>query len=308
LAVDDDGDFGFTFEIEPESVDLDGDFFGQDDEQTFDRETVALLQAEIEDLRAALAERDADHSPDSSVAFADFASCDEEPADDVLQRMEQLIEEANRSDERVSLLEEMLHAAEDASRSEREERDQLEAWVRDIEGRIGQREDEHHAEIDVLKNRLQESVSSQERLQKQLRLASAGNGGAASKQVEEMLEALQRRNRELQESLAESQKQCTLLERRLAAAESGQDEILRAERATLAKEQAKVARLRYELSGKLAEIEQSSKSENVADQVNGQRIRALREHLREIHEQEKHEAKESSLVTRLAKLWKRVES
>ena len=46
--------------------------------------------------------------------------------------MQELIEEANRSDERVAILEDLLHAAEDASRSEIEERAQLEAWVGDI--------------------------------------------------------------------------------------------------------------------------------------------------------------------------------
>ena len=82
---------------------------------------------------------------------------------------------------------------------------------------------------------------------------------------------------------------------------------MREERAKLAKEQAAVSRLRYELSSKLTEIEQMPKSDNRADQETGQRIRALREHLREIHEQEKDEVKESTLATRLAKLWKRVE-
>ena len=72
--------------------------------------------------------------------------------DQVLQRMEELIEEANRSDERAGLLEEMLHAAEDATRAERDERSQLEAWLTDIERRIGSREDEH-AHLSIVERR-----------------------------------------------------------------------------------------------------------------------------------------------------------
>ena len=51
----------------------------------------------------------------------------------MLHRIQELAEEANRADERVLILEEMLHAAEDVNRAEVEERAQLEAWVGDIE-------------------------------------------------------------------------------------------------------------------------------------------------------------------------------
>ena len=225
----------------------------------------------------------------------------------MLQRMQELIDEANRSDERVALLEEMLLAAEDANRSEREERSQLEAWVRDIEKKVGDREEEHAAELEALKARLQEAAEQQQRLQKQLRKAASGVAGDANEQYDQILESLQQKNRDLEEGLAEARKQSLALEKRLESAQGGADELLRAERAKLAKEQAAVSRLRYELSSKLTQIEQMPPSENRADQETGQRIRALREHLREIHEQEKDEVKESTLATRLAKLWKRVE-
>ena len=300
-------DIDRKLELDPDSMDLEGDFFSFEEEETYDRETVALLQAEIEDLRAALAQRDADHGNEHDGIDETFESSTIDESDEVLLRMQELIEEANRSDEQVALLEEMLHAAEDANRSEREERNQLEAWVRDIEQRIGTREEEHAAEIDSFKHRLQESSDQQIRLQKQLRQVAASGGASANKQYEEILENLQGKNRELEESVASLQKQRLSLEKRIAAFENGQGEELRGERAKLAQEQAKISRLRYELSAKLAEIEQMPKAGNNADQETGQRIRALREHLREIHEQEKQEVKETTLATRLSKLWKRTE-
>ncbi len=307
VAMNIDDDLDLNLSIDPESMDLDVDFFSLEEEETYDHETVALLQAEIDDLRTALAQRDADHANNSHRADDEIASAAPEASDEVLLRMQELIEEANRSDERAALLEEMLHAAEDVSRSERDERNQLEAWVRDIEKRIGQREEEHAAELDALKNRLQESSLQQERLQKKLRQVATGGGASANKEYEQLLESLQAKNRELETRLSESQKQCVSLEKRLASSTGGQEDQLRGERAKLAQEQAKISRLRYELSSKLAEIEQVPKASNRADQETGQRIRALREHLREIHEQEKLEVKESTLATRLASLWKRVE-
>ena len=315
LSIRGEDEIDLDLSTDPESMDLDVDFFSLEEEETYDRETVALLEAEIDELRTALAQRDAEQTADPFPATDELVST---ASDEVLLRLQELIEEANRSDERAALLEEMLHSAEDASRSERDERNQLEAWVRDIEKRVGQREEEHSAEIDALKNRLQESSQQQERLQKQLRrVAASGSaaGGAstdsgsasAAKEYEQILESLQDKVRQLESSLAESQEKCVSLEKRLATAEGGHEEVLRGERAKLAQEQAKISRMRYELSSKLAEIEQEPKVSNKADQETGHRIRALREHLREIHEQEKQEVKETTLATRLANLWKRVE-
>jgi DNA repair exonuclease SbcCD ATPase subunit len=290
-----------SMEIEDDLFDFGGDF---EEEETYDRETVALMQAEIEDLQAALAQRDAERFHDSSDEQSDGGHPARE-SDEVLQRMQELVDEANRGDERVAVLEEMLHASEDANRSEQEERHQLEAWVGDIEKRIGQREDEHVAELEALRQRLEESNQRIDRLQQQLR--QAAHSGNAPKQYEETLENLQESNKQLQEKFAESQKQCFSLERRLEQASDEQERALREELAKIAKEQAKVSRMRYELSSKLTAIEEIPKPENQADKETAHRIQTLRQHLREIHEQEKEEEKEASLATRLSKLWKRVE-
>jgi pSer/pThr/pTyr-binding forkhead associated (FHA) protein len=288
--------------LDPESIDFDADFSSWDEEETFDRETVELLRAEIDDLRAALSQRDAD--PFTSIEHEAFQA--ESAVDTSVDlRMQELIEEANRSDERVSLLEEMLHAAEDTRRNELEERHQLEAWVSDIETRIGHREEEHAAEIDALRQRLEESQQEQESLRR--KLSQAARGGNAPQQYEETLEKLQQANRDLQERLAQTQKERLALQKQLEESSSMHDRAIREERANIAKEQARLARLRFELSQKVSEVEAIPKGEHAEDKEAAGRIRALRQHLREIHEQEKKEEAEASLTTRLARLWKRVE-
>ena len=293
-----------TADDEPASIDFSADFFEFEEEETYDRETVALLQAEIEELQTQLAQRDAERAHAS--VQTPVADNNPEESDQVLQRMQDLIDEANRSDERVAILEELLLAAEDASRSEMDERAQLEAWVGDIEKRVGQREEEHVAELDALRLRLEQSSEQQDRLQQQLR--HAATGGSAPKDYEDTLEDLQQSNRQLQDELSEAQKQCRVLEQRLTEQSAGGEEALRAERAALAQEQAKIARLRFELSSKLESMDEGMpKSNNTADRETAHRIQTLRQHLREIHEQEKQEEKQASLTTRLAKLWKRTE-
>lgn len=288
----------------PESMDIDADFFDFEEEEVYDRETVALLRAEIEDLQAAVAQRDAELEFQNATSEQSAVAASPE-SDAVLERMQELIDEANRSDERAALMEEMLHAAEQANRSDQDERNQLEAWVGDIEKRVGQREDEHAAEVEALKSRLDEASEHNQRLQKKLQQVAFN--GNAPKQYEETLENLQRTNKELQENLIEAEKKALALVQKVAQLSSEQDGALREERAKIAKERAQVSRLRFELSQQLTDIEELPKNENQADRETAHRLKTLREHLREIHEQERQEEREAPLTKRLAKLWKRVE-
>jgi hypothetical protein len=301
VAETGDSNASVSMDLEDDLFDFGGDF---EEEETYDRETIALMRAEIEDLQAALAQRDAERFDDSCEHPSDPRHAADE-SDEVLARMQELVDEANRSDERVAVLEEMLHASEDANRSEQEERHHLEAWVGNIEKRIGRREEEHLAEVEAFKQRLEESSVQIHRLQQQLR--QAAHGGNAPQQYEQTLENLQKSNQQLQEQLAESQKRQASLEQRLEQASEEQERALGEERARIAKEQAKLSRMRYELSSKLTDIEELPKPDNQADKETAHRIQTLRQHLREIHEQEKKEEKEASLATRLSKLWKRVE-
>jgi pSer/pThr/pTyr-binding forkhead associated (FHA) protein len=293
-------------DTEPCSLDIPDDFFSFEEEATYDHETVALLHAEIEELQSALAQRDAELGIQCSEASPVSANASElDPSDKLLQRMQDLIDEANRSDERAALLEEMNLAAETANRAEKEERSHLEGWVNDIEKRLSQREDEHAAEVQTLKRRLHESDQSQVNLNRKLK--EAAFRGGAPKQYEETLESLQSSNRDLQNELAESKRKSHSLEQKLSELSEQQERELREERASLAKEQAKLSRMRFELSSKLTDVEALPKTENPVETETSNRIQALRAHLREIHEQEKLEEKEAPLTKRLAKLWRRVE-
>ncbi len=298
-----DADAGATRPVASASFDFDADFF---EEETYDRETVELLRAEIIDLQAALSDRDAEDRASlvQPLSVSDTNSQTDQ-SDALLARMQELLDEAQRSDERVALLEEMLHASEEASRSEQEERSQLEGWVGEIEKRIGQREDEHAAEVDALKRRAAEAIAQRDDMQQKLHRTATQ--GAAPQQYEETLEALQQQNRMLQQQLDESVKQLAVLNKQLANSQQQQDEALREERAEIAQERAKISRLRFELSNRLSGIEELPKNENEADRETALRLQTLRQHLREIHEEEKREAKQASLATRVKKLWNRVE-
>ena len=283
------------------------DLLGRSEEPAYESddapEMIAALQAEIEQLRTELADRDIDQRIDNALDSADPSA---EATDEVLQRMRELVDEANRSDERVAILEEMLQAAEDANRYEQEERQHLEAWVSDIENRISQREDEHLAEIELIRKRLDDTVAQKSQLQRQLQQAAAN--GNPSEHYQQSLQELQQTNQDLQDQLAEIQKQNLMLQQRAEQSGENQEQLLRQERASIAKEQAKVSRLRYELTAKLTAIDELPKSENQIDQETAHRIQTLRQHLREIHEQEKQEERDAPLTKRLAKLWKRIEA
>jgi hypothetical protein len=230
--------------VEPELVvdtsEFELSFLGHEDD-VYDRETVELLLAEIEDLRSALAVSDAQrsHEPRTTQASADL-----DESDQVLQRIHELSEEANRAEERVLILEEMLHAAEDANRSEVEERSHLEAWVGDIEKRLGQRESEHAAELETLRERLQQADKHNQRLQQQLRQASSSDAGQSQPDTD-MLENLQQENRSLQEALAEVTKDLRLLKHKFDNQAEHSDVALCEERAKIAREQAEVSRMKF---------------------------------------------------------------
>lgn len=283
------------------------DSFG---DEVFDRETVELLRAEVEELQAALAQRDAAAEPlEQSHNGEHQDGCHETDPEPLVARLDQLLEEAERSDERIAVLEEMLHSAEQANQAGQEERHQLQQWIGEIENRIGQREAEWKAEIEAYQSQLADAHGQRDLIQQQLNQA-AQRGGAEAQGYSETLERLQQRNQELQESLAAANKERAALKERLEQGDTQSDRELREERAQIAQERAAVSRMRHELSSKLAAFEEMPEPK---DQPEGEftgRLQALREHLREIHAQEKQEReqRDSTLTGRLAKLWNRVES
>lgn len=285
------------------------------DAESFDEETVTLLRAEIEDLQAALAQRD--EQIESLAAESDSAQLatgdplDDGQTDALLARLQDLLNEAECHDERVACLEDLLQAAEEANQAEQEERAQLEAWVGDIERRIGEREAEWNAEMEALRQQVQQAFDERDRVQHQLKhVATEGSAPAA---YEETLERLQQQNKSLQDELEAARKENVNLTQRIERSENQQEEVLREERATIAQERAEVSRLRFELQRKMTEAESLPQpKDHHPDREFSDRLRTLREHLREIHEEEKHERErqrnDSALSSRIGRLWKRLES
>ena len=95
----------------------------------FRADTVDLLRAEVAQLEQEVAERDA------RIAELTFQVAERGPRQDaegsasdtlaLTDRVQQLLDELARKDQREASLQEMLRAAEDANRAEREERNQI---------------------------------------------------------------------------------------------------------------------------------------------------------------------------------------
>jgi|GEM_PF-1548479 len=340
-------------------------FFDADEDETSENVTIALLRAEIEHLQAALAQQDArlfdELSDDQETATAKSSTTDG-TADPVLGRMQELIEEANRSDERAAMLEELLLTAEVANAAEVEERRQLEAWIDDIEQRLAQRDAEHQAEVEALQQRLTQAAQIHERLIQQLRQATANPSAPPFDPT--YLEQLQHDYQQSQQELAESKRQCAKLQQRLSQLAEEPQQAVREDRDRLAEEQKQNTNLKLELASKLntmAGLMENSKTSSASHSPLGesslrrgegsvwpspaacasdppaeregeckekselafelslsdperhprtnadQRIKALRDHLLQIHEQEQQAASTMSLAGRLKRLWQRID-
>ena len=279
-----------------------------------DVETIATLRAEISVLQSELADRDALLGELESDAFNDNTVSRTSFEDDAsLQRLDELLEELAQSDERMGLLEELITASEVAASAERDERRQLEAWVAGIEQRISANESESQAEIETLVKQVTQLRSERDRAQLQLQNAASGDDVKA--EFNNSLQELRRENTELGLKLEQLESQRTELQQQLDSADvqnaikSHQDQLneaLREERAKLAQQTADLTRSRAVLANQLAEIQRGGLTgqENGADE----RVRALRNHLKDIHEQERDETEQrQGLMSRIAGLWRSVD-
>ncbi len=273
------------------------------DVEVYDRETVELLLAEIDDLRAALAQ--ADSQPSALTDSAQENAEDSSDSDRVLSRIHELSEEANQAEERVLLLEEMLHAAEDANRSEAEERTHLEAWVGDIEQRVSQREAEHVAEVKALRERLDSADQANVRLQRQLQSAATDGQCADSRDVD-VVEQLQSENRELRRSLEDVTKDMRQLKQKFESQSEGSESALREERAKIAREHADVSRLKYEYAQKIKELEELPMTTAQAD-PSRQCLLEHRQHLHEMIQERRERQTSQSLSSRLKRIWNMID-
>jgi hypothetical protein len=285
------------------------------------QETIDLLKSEVALLQSEVAEQDARlleladaPQPSGSVDAGDVS-----PGPSVEPRLQRLLAELERSDQRVRALEELLQAADEARLAGEEERQQLDVWVQEIERRIVQREQEWRADADAARRQVRELTAQRDRLHARLQ-AQAEHAVDSCQQIstpgdQTQLIQVQAANAELQAQLDDAQRRNAEFERRVAelqrdgpadGVQQQIDETLRAERLELAKERAEVSRQRVELAERLRDAQcDQGRGERISPA--DQRFRAFREHLKQIHEQERSERTGPTLTERLAQLWRRLD-
>lgn len=289
------------------------------DEGQVDAEIVQLLKSEIEDLRIQVAERDEQLAELSGLESVGEVRCSSPAAAignefesvDLVQRVDHLLGELAEHDERVSTLQELLQTAEVQNQAEREERNCLENWVGEIEQRIGEKESEWQAEQDSLRDRLTSACGERDQVQQQLHAAAQRYGNVSDKEPinDEVLQNLQKQNAELQSEVETSRRQLAAQAKQLERLQNEEPESLQEMRAELAQEKASVSRLRFQLSQQLQDISEIPEPKDQPDREFAYKLQTLREHLREIHEEEKvqKDQKGDSLLGRISNLWKRVD-
>ena len=286
------------------------------------------LQQEVEQLRFEIAERDnriaemethseveSFYEPESN-ALPEQDSFDDDPSIQIANRLEELIDELQSSDDRIRTLEDLLEASDQAAQAEKDEREQLESWINEIEQRVSIREQETQAELNRVKKKLAESQrevnQAKVRMRKLTESQSQGaprTDGAVANELQSEIAGLQNRiallekeNDELQKEkesnpIDETRARLRQTEKKLMEMEV---ETAR-ERAEMSRQRAEIARMKDELEEKLTNAKVMGKGDS--------RIQAMRQHLRALHEEEKIAAaikKQKGLGNRIAKLLSRV--
>ena len=291
----------------------------------FQQEMIDLLRDEVSQLQAELAARDAQLAELEQLTPDETDTPQGAPASEgLLDRLEQLLDELDRKDEHLRSLEDLLRTAEEATKAEHEERAQLEAWVADIEQRFGARESEWEATVTELRRQLDERTSERDRAEGALEEAACDSQADAGDLHERLVRNLREQVAGLERRLAESERQAAGPSPRPAESPEGGspayvqakvDEQLRAERVELARERAALARAQ-------AEFERARQQGPGADDDaagpasaswatgldSSQRIRALREHLKDVHDEETKQRQSRGLSGRIASLWRRIEA
>lgn len=267
-----------------------------------------MLRAEILQLQYELAERDAQLGElAESVATSDTPP-DEASSDQLLGRIEELLDELDRNDARMATLEELLIAAEEANCAEREERRQLESWVADIETLVSEHDKTRSVEVETLKQHVTTLVAERDDLMQQLSRPASGKqlDQADTEEVAKLRVQVAHLGQQLQAANATASRfedELKLRDTQLSETNEAKQN-LREEHLKLAEERAALARLRAEIAAKQSELPTRPPDERT--DVDS-RVRVFRQHLREIHEEEKQEHKPRSLSSRIAQLWSHVE-
>jgi pSer/pThr/pTyr-binding forkhead associated (FHA) protein len=297
-------------------LELESEFPEAQQVHTAESSEVEELKGQIAFLNSQLAERDAntdlvlDQQEGSNPEYIDT-----EATERLVSRLEELLIELEQADQRAHGLEDLLRLSEDTIRAEQEERRHLENWVSQIESLISQKENEFASEREQLATRLNESIAAKDQLQQQLQALirqKEFSGGDAG--TERLLAQLREQNDKLRDELHESKQNERTVSQQLKELQRIVDnqEIppsvqskMQAMEIELAQKRAELARMRADqikAPNLHLEHEPATKNANDADL----RIRAMREHLKDVRQQEDDAKKEKQLGTRIANLWRRL--
>jgi chromosome segregation ATPase len=271
----------------------------------FQEEMIELLRTEMTQLQTEVTERDIliqelRGGDTGSVATDDDTtgvSADE--LQKLCTRLEELLSELDQKDDQLTVLQNHLQISEDATHAEQDERRQLENWVEEIESRITARDRDWELKLSEMSVRLTQARSERR----------AAEQSASSDSNDTRIEALQRVVTDLRdekdELLSQLDKERETIQDLQRAVENASEDAERLESVQLCQERADVARQRFELEKLKQELEDQKAMEG-----SDLRIRALRDHLKEVQateEEERQEAYEKSLAGRVSRLWKRLD-
>jgi hypothetical protein len=294
------------------------------------RETIALLQEEIARLEAELRARD-EALPAPHPA--------PEPAEDdaARRRVEELVAELAARDELVALLLEQSELFEAAAAAQRAEWEQLSQWVEEVERRVDGREagdaglrselDAERQRSDSLRRRAESDRREWEAHRAGLERDADHLRGLLAQQVrspeadETAFIALASENRKLrttcaglERAAAEAEALGGRLAEALAELESSRNELRRVaddrererneHEAELAALRAGHARESLQRQGEPAGAAPAPAAPRGPALDADERIRAFRQHLKELHEHEASQRAGRSLSSRLSRLWR----
>lgn len=311
------GDDDFEYDTPP-SHDSDVHQSVHDDweTQSLEQEKIALLEDELELLRSELAERDSRLMELEELNVAGAAGglvAEENSEQDGSEKIQELLEELERNDQRIRMLEDLLRLTEDASQAEKEERHQIESWINGLEQRVAEREAEWKAEVDVQIEQVTKLKEIKAELEKRLTNAVSNT---AIEEHEKEIHRLRAEIEKLNEHLKLAERARLELQKRLESADIAKTlenqekviaEAIREEHLKIARERAEFSRQRAELLKRVSDLEYQSEGRrtNEADE----RFKAFRDHLKEIHAEGKDEDARPapSIGQRLVDLWRRLD-
>ena len=260
----------------------------------FQDEMIELLKTEIVELQTELANSQSGASGAAALQ-TDEETLSPEESERLVGRIEELLAELEDRDANVATLTGLLKAAEDTGQAELEERQQLVSWLDDIESRFGQREGEWEAQRSGLMTRIESLTEERDNA------LAAMNTDSSSAKLEAAQNVMIRLRDALEEErsrVSEHEEKIALLQSELETAQSLQTQ---EQLAQIAEQKAEMARNREELEQERFELRQ--KASRDADL----KVRALRDHLKEIHTSEQKEQEEKKLSSRIARLWRKMD-